>query len=401
MNRVSDLESFAVQLQERMVPSARHRHVVDKEFNRLALQLFTLQYEENRSYRKACVRQGISAGRPEHWTEIPAVPTAAFKELDLSCISTHERTAVFFSSGTTEQRPSRHFHSEKSLEVYERSLLVWFSSHLLADATQPRSDGNSPACSRIHNGDIKEGASGETRSTLRTLALTPSPAQAPHSSLVHMFDTVRRAFFPNFTYAGKIADDGGWLLDYSATVQFLKDTINSKNPVLLLGTAFSYVHLLDHLAERRMSLQLPAGSRVLETGGYKGRSRALSKSELHALMTDLLGVTLTHIVCEYGMSELNSQAYDRIVRAEPIPGGTPGSLCFRFPPWTRVQIVSPETGKEVAEGETGLIRVFDLANVYSVMAIQTEDLAIRRGTDFELLGRAALAEQRGCSIMAG
>jgi len=46
-----------------------------------------------------------------------------------------------------------------------------------------------------------------------------------------------------------------------------------------------------------------------------------------------------------------------------------------------------------------LIRIFDLANVYSVMAIQTEDLGIRRGSGFELLGRATLAEPRGCSLM--
>jgi hypothetical protein len=64
-----------------------------------------------------------------------------------------------------------------------------------------------------------------------------------------------------------------------------------------------------------------------------------------------------------------------------------------------VQIISPETGREVADGETGLIRIFDLANVFSVMAIQTEDLGIRHGDGFELIGRAALAEARGCSLM--
>jgi hypothetical protein len=65
-----------------------------------------------------------------------------------------------------------------------------------------------------------------------------------------------------------------------------------------------------------------------------------------------------------------------------------------------VQIVSPETGGEVAEGGTGLIRVFDLANVYSVLAIQTEDLGIRHGDGFALAGRAVLAEPRGCSLLA-
>jgi hypothetical protein len=54
----------------------------------------------------------------------------------------------------------------------------------------------------------------------------------------------------------------------------------------------------------------------------------------------------------------------------------------------------------VADGETGLIRVFDLANVFSVMAIQTEDLGVRRENGFELIGRAQLAEPRGCSLMA-
>jgi len=63
-------------------------------------------------------------------------------------------------------------------------------------------------------------------------------------------------------------------------------------------------------------------------------------------------------------------------------------------------VISPETGELVGEGQTGLIRVFDLANVWSVMAVQTEDLAIRRGSGFELLGRAAEAEPRGCSLMA-
>ena len=86
--------------------------------------------------------------------------------------------------------------------------------------------------------------------------------------------------------------------------------------------------------------------------------------------------------------------------AEPEAGAPSGTRHFHFPPWARVKIISPETGREVADGETGLIRVFDLANVFSVLAIQTEDLGIRRGEGFELIGRAQLAEPRGCSLMA-
>jgi hypothetical protein len=179
-------------------------------------------------------------------------------------------------------------------------------------------------------------------------------------------------------------------LDFEAVLTALSDNskLKTQNSKLILGTAFSFVHLLDYLAEKNCSFQLPLGSCVMETGGYKNRSRSLPKTELHALITKHLGVPLESIICEYGMSELSSQAYD-----------SGAERAFRFPPWARVKIISPETGREVAESETGLIRIFDLANVFSVAAIQTEDLGVRRGDGFELIGRAQLAEPRGCSLM--
>jgi hypothetical protein len=175
----------------------------------------------------------------------------------------------------------------------------------------------------------------------------------------------------------------------------------------VLGTAFSFVHLLDYLAEKNLRFKLPNESRVMETGGYKNRSRAMPKEELHALIVDRLGVTPSQILREYGLSELSSQAYDSAIRAEGLERksdaqGTDAPYhvrFFQFPPWARAQVVSPETSREVRDGETGLLRIFDLANVFSVLAIQTEDLAIRRGEHFELIGRAELAEPRGCSLM--
>jgi hypothetical protein len=136
----------------------------------------------------------------------------------------------------------------------------------------------------------------------------------------------------------------------------------------------------------------------METGGYKGRSRTLPKAGLHELIRTWLGVPSSHIVCEYGMSELSSQAYDSEPQSAAC-GIRKEQRVFRFPPWARVQIISPETGREVCDGVTGLLRVFDLANVYSVLAVQTEDLAVRQGDGFELIGRAQSAEPRGCSLM--
>src|SRR5258706_13962626 len=69
----------------------------DVEFNGLALMLFTLQFEHNPAYRKLCEARKISPHSTTHWTQIPAVPTFAFKELDLSCLPPDERTRVFYS----------------------------------------------------------------------------------------------------------------------------------------------------------------------------------------------------------------------------------------------------------------------------------------------------------------
>jgi hypothetical protein len=210
-----------------------------------------------------------------------------------------------------------------------------------------------------------------------------------------MFDFVRQKVGgEENNFFGRAGADGSWTLDADAAISVLSKS--DGKPHLILGTAFSFVFLLDTLAEKNLRLKLPAGSRVLETGGYKGRSRTMPKAELHRLITERLGVTAENIICEYGMSELSSQAYDSPwTKIQSVKSGR----VFQFPPWARARVISPENGRAVAEGETGLLQVFDLANVFSVMAILTEDLAVRRGDGFELIGRAQLAEPRGCSLM--
>jgi hypothetical protein len=364
-----ELSTFAARLRESIISGFQN-----KDFDALALELFVLQFKHNSAYRKICEAHRLAPEVVEHWTQIPAMPTAAFKELELTSLAPDERTTVFHSSGTTEQKPSRHFHNAESLAVYEASLWNWFEQNFFANSKF-----------KIQNSKL--------------VFLTPPPDLVPHSSLVHMFETVWQklggasvpASRPEFL--GKLVTDGSWTLDFDATLEALYDNskLKTQNPKLIFGTAFSFVHLLDHLVERDLRVELPSGSRVVETGGYKNRSRSLPKSELHALITEHLGVPRENIICEYGMSELSSQAYDSEIQNSERQ--------FHFPPWARARIISPETNQEVHDGKTGLIRIFDLANVFSVAAIQTKDLAVRRGDGFELIGRAQLAEPRGCSLM--
>lgn len=363
----TDLAGYARALARRIATGTVDSGV---DFGAAALALFRLQYAANAAYRRLCEGEGGTPGRVTDWRLIPAAPTVAFKELELTTLTPADRVGEFRSSGTTGQRPSRHHHSALSLAVYEASAWAWFRPHLLPEA----GDGRAGVC--------------------RLLALTPPPEEARHSSLVHMLSVVGREGLPGgTTFLGRLGADGVWEIDFDRVGETLREAERSREPVVVLGTAFGFVHLADHLEGCGRSFHLAPGSRAMETGGYKGRSRELSRDALHAAMGARLGIPRERIVCEYGMCELGSQAYDRVWN-----GSEPRR--FRFPPWARALVLSAETGRPVDEGETGLLRVVDLANVASVLAIQTEDLVVRRGDGFELIGRAARAEPRGCSLMA-
>jgi hypothetical protein len=374
---MNDFSKFSTRLYEFIAANARRATASgeiesERDFNELALELFTLQFQNVLPYRRFCEAKQRTPQTVHDWREIPAMPATAFKELELTSFSPNERTHVFHSSGTIEQRPSRHIHNPKSLAIYEASLLPGFERNILA--------GWDLLVEKEIVGPTDKPA---------FIFLTPSPALAPNSSLVYMFETIRRELGSRDSFFGGRVNNGAWDLDMEQVLFGLRKSMCANRPVAVLGMAFSFIQLLDYFAEHNMRYRLATGSRAMETGGYKGRSREIPRSELHGLITKHLGIPVSQIMCEYGMSELGSQAYAAADKS-----------IFQFPSWCRAQIVSPETGKEVANGETGLLRIFDLANVYSVMAIQTEDLGIRRGEGFEIMGRAKLAEPRGCSLMA-
>ncbi|HZI32760.1 MAG TPA: hypothetical protein VFF11_10495, partial [Candidatus Binatia bacterium] len=236
----SELSDFAAHLREVIShwPSA----IGHRPFPELALDLFSLQFKHNPAYRKICETRKATPQSVEHWTQIPAVPTSIFKELALTSIPSTERTAVFHSSGTTEQKPSRHFHCAESLAVYETSLWTWFAANVSGGA--PNSSSASFR-SDVDHADQEIGAPSPRQ--FRLAMLTPPPEQVPHSSLVHMFETVRfklgGASVPasRSEFYGKLAEDGSWTLEFDAVVDALASGCQTSDasPVLLLGTAFS------------------------------------------------------------------------------------------------------------------------------------------------------------------
>ena len=299
-------------------------------------ELHTFHFCRNAAYRAFCRNLDV----PEQvadWRQIPCVPQDAFKHADLRSFPPEETIKTFRTSGTTGEGFGQHHF--RTLGVYEAAVRGgWRHAGLPAGPF---------------------------------LVIAPHPDEAPHSSLSHMLATLapREAF---------IAPSGEINLDRLRTVT---------TSVCLLGTALGFLHLCEQLEDRR--LELPPGSTAMETGGYKGSGRDISRAELYGSISRTLGIAPEDIINEYGMTELSSQFYAR---------GPHGR--HHGPPWARAVVADPVTLQEVGEGETGILLVYDAANVGSVAGIRTQDLAIRRDGAFELLGRAPAALPRGCSRAA-
>ena len=311
-------------------------HDADAVFESLVLKLFARQYALVAPYRRLCEANGVTPETVNHWQDIPAVPAAAFKAFDLSCVPLDAATAVFHSSGTTGAAASRHYFDAEGLSLYETSLRVGFQEAL-------------PTCPP------------------RLWALMPAPAAAPNSSLSYMLGALGAERFY-------------WDSDAALAVALTELT----EPVTLFGTAFAFVQLFDGTAE---NWRLPKGSVVIETGGFKGRSREVPRDELYGLFEARLGVPLDQCRSEYGMSEMASQFYSRGLDPEK-----------RGPYWVRTRTIDPETGEDSLPGTSGLLRHYDLANWNSVLALQTRDSGTLTEAGFVLHGRAPDAEVRGCSL---
>lgn len=331
----------------------------DDAFNDLALRVFEFQFTHNLPYRKYCERRQVQPGRVPHWLQIPAVPTAAFKEAALVAGDANAAQAVFLTSGTTQGQEKRGKHHVLDLELYDASLLPTFARFVLA-----------------------------YRKQMPIISLVPEWQPGGTSSLGYMITTAMRELGgPESGFA--VTEQG---IDYEQLHDWLHDAINENTPVCIAGTSLAFVHWFDHLRANNLSFQLPARSRVMDTGGFKGLERSISSAELEDAYAELLGIGSKYVINEYGMTEMLSQYYDAKLpnAAQHAPK--------QGPPWVRFAVVDATTLEPLPPGETGLLRHFDLANLFSVSAIQTEDLGRTVEAGFQLLGRAAGAPPRGCSI---
>lgn len=333
----------------------------EEEFDRLAREVFAHQFRFIPAYRRLCELAGVSAPADvASWREIPPVPAGAFKVGRWATFPPEAEVAAFRTSGTTEGASG--VHRLDTLGLANAAILKSARRYVVPD-----------------------------RERIRCLFLTPPPGSGRESSLVHMFAVYAEAFGEPgsaFALGSRSGETTSTLLDAAVTFG---------EPVLVAGAALAYLGVIESTDR---SWELPAGSRALVTGGFKGRARRSNPEALASAIEERLGIPRSHQVQEYGMTELSSQLYDGGLRRALGFVNEPAGPAFAIPPWMRVRVVEPFSGSDVEPGETGALVHLDLANRASAMVVQTSDLGAAVEGGVRLVGREPGAEARGCSLAA-
>jgi len=310
------------------------------EFEKMALEIFQYQAENNLVYREFLSYLRIHIHSVKKIEEIPFLPIQFFKSHKVVS-SEADVQQIFLSSGTTGNEQSKHFVTD--LSIYEESFTKGFEHFY---------------------GAIED---------YTVLALLPSYLEREGSSLIYMAN--------DFIQKSKNKKSGFYLNNLTELAQNLMELDKNNEKVLLIGVSFA---LLDLAEKHKFQLK---NTIVMETGGMKGRRKELIRSALHQILREGFGVESIH--SEYGMTELLSQAYSK------------GNGIFECPPWMKILMRDTEDALTILpQGKSGGINIIDLANINSCSFIATQDLGITylNGT-FEVIGRFDNSDIRGCNLM--
>ena len=348
-------------------------------FDDMAEAVLAYQYARNAAYRRYCDAINAPAARlalapharasaassdpenapeniPENVSPPPAptpsvcfspaglpvfLPVEAFKRGPVATFPPEEAEMVFESSGTGRGARSRHY--VRDVSIYERALAAQFS----------REFGAGP---------------------FRFAFCLPGYAeQGASSSLAYMADFLMRRFGAEGSASIPGAPD--------RLRRLAERSADDGIPLVVFGAAFGLLDLVE-----TESFSLPSRAIVVETGGMKTHRREIARDDLHRRLRDGFGVS--SVRSEYGMCELLDSCY---AREDGV---------FYPSPWMRFWVVDPARPFEpLEEGREGALALLDLANAYSASALLTGDRAAQRGDGFEILGRLAGAELRGCNFL--
>ena len=335
-------------------------HEATFPFEELLERTLHYQWEHSPTLQGYWKARGFDPHTAEDLSAVPGVPTDVFRHVTIVS-NEAPTTRVFRTSGTTSGARGEHHHIDTS--IYELSARQHFQKCVL-----------------------------QGRRTAHFIHVAFPSSTHPDSSLSHMLQDFGE-------HLGSDARSQDFYFDAATGIRGpalharLLDAQNEGVPVILFGTAFGLADSLDALPPTA----LPAGSLIVQTGGFKGRREALAPEEFYQQLADHYGVSPGDIIAEYGMTELSSQLWSDL-SVPALDAITSANRPLTPPPWCRVSAVDPQSLTPLPNGEPGLLRFLDLANLDSVVAIQTSDLGVVHEHGVTLLGRAPGSTPRGCSL---
>jgi anaerobic magnesium-protoporphyrin IX monomethyl ester cyclase len=362
---MKELPKEVLSLDEKIIAFIRKGlgHRDSDEFNELALQVFDLQFKYIPIYRRYCEKRNIAPEKISSWDQIPPLATDVFKVMEISMLPSHT-VRTFMTSGTA--RPE-----EKGKVGYDEGGLR------LMDAT-------------IHEAASTLLFPDKTKTTL--LIIAPSPEMVPHMIMAYGMNRLREYFgLPESRFL--VGKEG---FEVKVLIDELRRSEKGGVPVTICGGSFGFVNFFDHCREKKLKFELPPGSRTLDAGGFKGRSREVKREEFIGDCEAVLGIKKEYCINLLGMTEISSQFYDNTLQSFLKGMSLPRAKVN--PPWTRTQVVDPDTLEPLPPGKIGVLRHFDLANRGHIAAIQTDDLGRLASEGFEVFGRSKEGEARGCSL---
>jgi len=359
-----------------LIAAHRRDEPAESSFGDLALARFAEQYKTIAPFAALCDVSGRTPATVTDWRDVPLVPVTAFKDASLhTAAAATSPAATFETSGTTDGRPGVVRLADTS--VYDAAALATFSRWVL------------PAGAR----------------RLRCIELVPPAAVRGNSSLGHMVRLLSGTFGDGGGCNAVIAgDDHHGRVAIDRLIEALRQAADDGVPVLLMTTTVALGMAMMAWPDG-LRIALPAGSRLVDTGGPKGRVQVPARADQHRFVASTWAVDGAHIVGELGMTELGSQRYETTLRAR-YDAAIEAARVYVGPPWLRSVVLDPATLTPVVDGAIGMVGHVDLANIDTCAFVLTGDLGRLvpvggAGMGLELVGRAPGAELRGCGLDLG
>ncbi|ACU37608.1 acyl-CoA reductase [Actinosynnema pretiosum subsp. pretiosum] len=224
----------------------------------------------------------------------------------------------------------------------------------------------------------------------RTAVIRFAPTEEDQPGMAIAFDMARieeEVGAPELS--GSIIGPNGMELDKLTAM--LDAAVAEGAPVVMVGATFAFVNVCDALRGLGRSWELPPGSKVVDGGGFKGRSRVMAVPQLRATLTEVFGVVEFDNI--FGMTELAHQLFN----ASPTRLGPLGESPKAWRPWGGARLRAAGTRELITEGR-GLVEVTDLCLLDRPCAVLTGDVGIGSPEGVAIAGRVAGAASRGCSL---